>query len=109
MNFLISLVLLVGLQGITHADEVTQEDKEAVCNSINEFAGTAMSARQNGVTLAQSMSALENQEDAEIKKVLRLITMSAYEAPAYQSDEHKNKEISEFQNQWYMVCLKEIS
>ncbi|WP_292758311.1 hypothetical protein [Methylophaga sp. UBA2689] len=108
MNLLISIVFLLGFHGLVHA-EASQEEKDALCNNINVFAGSAMAARQNGVTLAQAISTIKNQEDEDVKELLRTITMDAYESPAYQSDEHKNREIVEFQNEWYMICLKEIS
>lgn len=69
------------------------------CSSIAEVARVSMLARQSGVPLRSMM------EIAADKTITDIVT-EAYSAPAYSTSEVQEKTIQDFEDRWYLKCIK---
>lgn len=80
------------------------------CQLIGNLAEKAMTMRQDGRPLSSAMSELVRPtDDATASKILREVTMAAYEKPLRRTPEDKAIAIVEFRNAWEMECFKVIS
>jgi len=77
------------------------------CNSMAEFAKTIMQLRQGGAPINEVMNFIESAEDKpEVYKVMKSITIMAYDTPRYSTPSIKEKTINEFYNTIYVNCIK---
>jgi len=83
----------------TSAEEQTSPYDE--CKIIGEFARSTMAARQRGVPITDMMSNDGNELVDEI-------TIEAYKKPRYTSEGYQEKEIVEYQNNWYLGCVHSV-
>ncbi len=72
---------------------------EEVCKKISAIAGKDMEARQNGVLLEDAMTRVEKQGD-----FAKAMVMRAYASPIQDTEEGKQREISEHRNVIYAEC-----
>lgn len=85
-----TLALLLSLS--TNAAEID-------CEQLSSIASTIMESRQAGVKLSKIIKL------ADSNSLIKEMAVSAYRKPAYNSEEYKQQEISEFANYWYIACL----
>ncbi len=70
-----------------------------VCSQIANTARITMEARQNGSPMREVMELTTN------PTILDIIT-EAYGHPAYSTSKVQEKAIQEFENRWYLKCVK---
>lgn len=82
--------------------------KQELCSAINQLAGSIMTSRQNGVPMEKAMTAMNSVSttDGKVQETINNMVMDAYQRPYYSSKELQQREVVEFQNRWYMQCLK---
>lgn len=88
------------------AQDVEQSQSDAACDAIGVFAKSAMRARQGGVPLQTLMANNREIENASTRDLLRTILLEAYAAPVISSASTRQIIITEFQNLWYLECIK---
>lgn len=76
----------------------------ADCDAWANLAKEIMTSRQAGVPITDVI-ALFKRMDGYTADKQRLI-FQAYEAPRFQTEEHKQREITEFQNSAYLACAR---
>jgi len=69
------------------------------CKEISSLAGTIMQAKQRGVSLADLMSVKDE------KGIIKPVALSAYKEPSYSGAKYKRKQVVEFKNKWYLICI----
>lgn len=100
------LIIFLTFYLLTHsAYALTQTE---MCNQLNEMAKVFMEERQSGRVMADLINVIEQDEVATErgKKLLKDMIIDAYQRPMYSSKELKEREVVDFQNRWYMQCLK---
>lgn len=76
----------------------------SACEGRAELAKQVMSSRQAGVPITDVIN-LAKESNAYTKATQELI-LRAYERPRFQTDEHQQREITEFQNEAYVACAR---
>ena len=76
------------------------------CEDVASLAKTIMNVRQDGVSMAKLLGAINNSDDEPVRDIGKAILMDAFEVPHYNGSELKKKEISDFENKWMLACLK---
>lgn len=74
------------------------------CATVSAAAMKIMEARQSEVPMAAMMMAAD-QQDGAYQALTRELVISAYERDLRYSEESKRREITEFGNKAYQVCL----
>lgn len=98
VKFLVLLLLAFPLQ----ARELASDDINT-CEVIAEKAKSIMEVRQVGAPMQEVMDAVK---DSAIKSLYFELVIQAYERPRYQSDEFRRRAVVDFQNEWYLSCVK---
>lgn len=95
-----AIILGMALAILPVAAEETK--KEDVCATIGELADSIMKARQIGVPMSKAMTVAKDTD------WLQEMVIKAYEQPAYQSDGMQKKAVSDFVNDYLVVCYKAV-
>lgn len=74
------------------------------CKAISKVAKRISSARQNGVSAVDLHELLIKRNES--KAMYRLMIKEAFDAPLFSSENNKQKEISEFESKWFLICLE---
>lgn len=82
-----------------------EREKKELCSASMRLAKTIMEKRQNGANIEEMMEANQSPNKAT-QRIARDMIISAYEHPAYSSENVKNKVISSFANDAYLACIK---
>lgn len=69
------------------------------CKVVSKLASQIMENRQYGVDMAKMYEIAK--EDLSRQMILQ-----AFEVPMYQTEKHKQMEISKFKNSWFKSCVK---
>lgn len=93
----ILLIALALLAGTSQADD---DKSDTFCTAINSLAKSIMTARQQGVSLAQAIEVAEG-------SAIKAIVLDAYERPRYRTEDNQQRQVVEFQDEWYMACLRQ--
>ena len=89
-------IVLSGMVVEAHAEE------EVDCKAFSEMAGNVMEGRQVGVPMSKMMGVLGDTELGEE------LVISAYEVPKFSTPEYIQDTEQEFEDAWYMRCIKSI-
>ena len=96
------IVLIVALT-LTSPFVLATEDKISKhCPGVAAIAKSVMEARQENVPMARMMEV----SDTEL---LREMVVAAYDRPAYRTENVKARAIRDFENEWYLNCVKAFS
>lgn len=93
-------MIAAGVFFISVSAHATQDS----CMKVSGLAQQAMSARQSGELLQDSMKKL-----GDGSKFASAVIMKAYEKPVEQSDKAKEMSVKEFQNEAYRVCFNALN
>ncbi len=97
MKKLVLAITLAALSTSAFASEPVP--MKETCSSIAEVARVTMTARQVGIPMRQLMG------PAEDSTIIDIIT-EAYGHPAYRTSEVQEKTIQDFEDLWYLKCVK---
>lgn len=100
----LTMLLFVWTSSIA-AEHVSQEEW---CGAISTLAKATMSGRQNDVPMSVMMDKIAGMEstNSRLYTISKGMIMSAYEAPRHYTESAKNTAVVEFQNKWYLQCMK---
>ncbi len=103
------LVVLSGavLAGCDKSDigQASVDSKD--CAVFAALAHNIMDGRQKGVSMKESMEISERSKLPDnLKAVVKSIVISAYERPRYSTEQMKAREVTEFENGYYLACSK---
>ena len=80
---------------------------EKDCSSVADFAKNIMQARQGGVPMNEVMDFIESAKDSpRVYKVMKSITIMAYEKSRYSTPSIRKRVIEDFYNDVYLTCIK---
>lgn len=78
-----------------------------VCSALGGAAKRAMESRQVGVSMEKLVESLP--EEGPTRKLLLDILIMAYEKPRYSTEKYRSESIKDFENLWYVQCIKTMS
>lgn len=96
MKKLILATALLTASAVTVADEY--------CAQIESLAKTTMTFRQSGGEMSVIMGIMLKGEATKV--IGKQMVMDAYEVPRYSMVENQKREVSDFANEWYLMCVK---
>lgn len=79
----------------------------AFCKDFERAAEKIMTARQDGMAMSEMMEAASEMEEA-YSDIAKTMVVEAYSKPLYRTEDFKRRAISEFANDSYLVCIKEL-
>lgn len=82
-----------------------EREKKELCSASMRLAKTIMEKRQNGANIQEMMEVNQSSNKAT-QKIAQAMVVSAYEHPAYSSQEVKSRVINNFANDAYLACIK---
>lgn len=71
------------------------------CKSVSNLAETAMTYRQEGISVVAMIEAVD-------LPVSRFLIKEAYKMPRYSSEEYQRQAISDYRDEYYINCLKAL-
>lgn len=96
MKTTILALTMLAATSTAHASEL--------CTNISLLAESTMSARQAGVSAANLMNADYHEM---IKPVVHEMVQDAYKTPRYHTEGNQQRAITEFANEWFILCLEQ--
>ena len=87
-----------------------------VCDSTATLARSIMQARQSGVDMPEMMAVADKQCNGEsgtnlkacaaAQRLQRTMIVAAYKTPMFSTREYRDREVSDFVNNWYLACYE---
>lgn len=86
-------------------------DSDSVCESVIEISESIMRNRLNGVSIANSLEAVNSVKDGTpaneaVSNLAKQIVIEAYERPDFSTESYKDDAIREFGAKQYLTCIK---
>jgi len=104
----LSSVLVVVMAMPTAA--LPSDDTVSVCKSFSKGAGTIMEIRQAGVSMSDVMQAYvdtsQEGDSPTVGRAVELMITLAYETPRYSSESIQKRQVTEFENDFFLLCFK---
>lgn len=97
-NTILILSLVTSMAGSAGADPHDEK-----CAALALLAEATMQSRQAGVSLSQMLGIIETDDSAAI---FRTITLDAYDRPRMNMAENQQRMISDFRDEWHLLCMK---
>lgn len=90
--------------------KLTEQDLQTICKSMEELAGTIMEKRQEGTAMSvlmdSTLGAIDNSPgNIKIKEAAKHLIIAAYDIPQFPYGEARAKEVKEFKDQAYLICI----
>lgn len=80
---------------------------EDPCQLAGDIAVTAMTLRLSGVSFPAARAKLnETLEPVQLPELVEAMLVEAYDSPRYTGERARKTAIQEFQNKWYVGCMK---
>jgi len=76
------------------------------CENTDQIAQVVMSARQNGVAMADMIAAADKSSDKKEAIFFKTLIIMAYDRPGYSVSDNQQKAIVDFRNDIYSMCVK---
>ncbi|RBB99680.1 hypothetical protein C3E97_020640 [Pseudomonas sp. MWU12-2115] len=92
--------IFAALIAVTALFSMSAQAAESSCKKISALAGEAMTARQKGELLEDSLDKI-----GDGSKFARGVVLKAYEKQVMITDTMKEEAVKEFRNEAYRVCL----
>jgi hypothetical protein len=96
---MVPVVVIAGESG----EKKTYTAKE--CSAIALLAKTIMDVRQNGMPMSM---VIDSVTDENMKGLVTRMAILAYERPKFSTESYKQNAINEFENQFYLNCMKQV-
>lgn len=84
--------------------ESAAQDWMPFCDSIREYAGDVMGARQGGISLQETLKS--TQTNPAIADLGVEIVLDAYAYPKFSTENYQQSMIDEFANRTHIDCIK---
>ena len=106
-------IFIAGVVGFltlsVYAKDASNTKQEKNCRMYTEMANTIMKQKQNGMPLIKALeandSALKQNPDKNMHKIIGLIIRDAYEQPSYSTPSIKEDQLNEFSAKYYLGCI----
>ena len=109
MKKLLIAGVLICLSFGAYAKNTSNANHEENCRMYMEMANTIMKQKQNGMPLIKALeandSALKQNPDKNMHKIIGLIIRDAYEQPSYSTPSIKEEQLNEFSAKYYLGCI----
>jgi hypothetical protein len=96
----LTLIMIVG-------SVTTAQANDALCAAHASTAATIMSARQEGVPMADMLNILKGDFSAHTKDLYKKIIINAYSSPRFEIEKNQKKIIDDFRDKVHVDCLKD--
>lgn len=88
-------------------------NSDSICESVIEISESIMRNRLNGVSIANSLEAVNSVKDGTpaneaVSNLAKQIVIEAYERPDFSTESYKDDAIREFGAKQYLTCIKAI-
>lgn len=87
----------------------SEEDWGAICRSASKTASAVMRNRQLGISMNNQMDNLLPAADPAIKGVMESMIRLAYTKPRYSSSQYQQNAITDFEDEYLLMCLQSRS
>lgn len=87
----------------------SEEDWGAICRSASKTASAVMRNRQLGISMNNQMDNLLPAADPAIKGVMESMIRLAYTKPRYNSTQYQQNAITDFEDEYLLMCLQSRS
>lgn len=106
-------IFIAGVVGFltlsVYAKDASNTKHEKNYRMYMEMANTIMKQKQNGMPLIKALeandSALKQNPDKNMHKIIGLIIRDAYEQPSYSTPSIKEDQLNEFSAKYYLGCM----
>lgn len=92
------LAILLSISPMAFAE--SEKTPDEICESIASLAGTLFDARQDGVTLAESLRVVSDNE------FFRRMTIDLYDLPIFRTASYIENSRNQYVTKWHLVCLR---
>jgi len=104
MRVLACVALFLAFGSASASEQQTPREKAmAYCKVMSEFAHLAMEHRQAGTQMSKIIEVAENDN------LLQGVLVEAYSRPRYDTKESQGREVVDFENEVYALCVKGVS
>lgn len=86
--------------------EIDPDDAKRLCSSASQLAKSIMTARQNGVPMAQAMEFPDATDNEKARAVAHAMVITAYEKPRFTTQEFITRAVADFESEMYLYCIK---
>ncbi len=76
------------------------------CKEVSNLAKIIMEYRQTNGDLSELIDIVNQNGTPEEQSAIISIIKSAYSVPLYETDPYKERKISEFKNEVYLICIQ---
>jgi hypothetical protein len=95
------------------AAQAKEADWFRYCATVATTSAGIMEARQVGVEMQDLIVAVsktdEGKEQSDMTKDMIKVVIAAYEQPRYESPEAQRMMVTDFKNEWFLKCTKQIN
>lgn len=86
----------------------TAQANDVLCAAYASTAATIMSARHEGVPMADMLNILKDPDySAHTKNIHKKIIINAYSLPRFEIEKNQKKSIADFRDRVHVDCLKD--
>lgn len=101
-------IAMVASLGLAQAADFTEPASTDICPSLGDMAEQIMRARQRGVSISEMMQLMPVDDGSDpVIPVARLMVISAFEVPRFQTERHQWRTIEDFRAEWELICYQE--
>jgi hypothetical protein len=105
------LILLAALTA--SSAQAKDADWFRLCATVATTSAGIMEARQVGVEMQDLIAAVsevdKGKEQSDMTKDMIKVVIAAYEQPRYESPEAQRMMVTDFKNEWFLKCTKQIN
>lgn len=102
-----SILLLAATLAFSQVSFAQEEATPAptYCDQIERAATGVMQARQQGTTLRDLITLIGSSGNTAVDEIYRGMIIAAYKVPRYSGKDYQQRAVTEFANEFYMMCI----
>ena len=105
---MITRIAMVASLGLAQAADFNEPALTDICPSLGDMAEQIMRARQRGVSMSEMMQLMPVDDGSDpVIPVARLMVISAFEGPRFQTERHQWRTIEDFRADWELICYQQ--
>lgn len=86
---------------------LSAEEKNDICKSYAQYARATMEARQNGAEMSKIVEI--SGSGGKVDPIIQEMIIKAYEAPRMSVKENQDRQVRDFENQYFLECTKGLA
>jgi len=106
MNVVAAIAMTAAL-GLSQQPDFNEQETD-ICPGLGGLAESIMRNRQDGVSMSEMMQIIPPDDGTDpVLPLVRVMIISAFEQPRFQTDRHQWREIQDFRADWELACYQE--